>query len=107
MERETGGLSAAELADLAGVTKAEVDRLVGLGILVAWGRSGGGLQGDLVAERLELADVVAFATLGVDAGVVEARTKIGRSTLRGTSHPELRLGALLQLTGPGDAGGQA
>src|SRR5215213_2846551 len=35
-------------------------------------RSGGGLEGDLVAERLELADVVALAAFGVDAGVVEA-----------------------------------
>jgi len=35
METETGGLSAAELADLAGVTEAEIDRLVALGILVA------------------------------------------------------------------------
>jgi class 3 adenylate cyclase len=35
METETGGLSVAELADLAGVTEAEIDRLVDLGILVA------------------------------------------------------------------------
>jgi hypothetical protein len=35
-------------------------------------RSGGGLQGDLVAEGFELADVVALLALRVDAGVVEA-----------------------------------
>jgi hypothetical protein len=37
-----------------------------------WWRSGGGLEGDLVAERFELTDVVALGALGVDAGVVEA-----------------------------------
>jgi hypothetical protein len=41
-----------------------------------WGRSGGGLQGDLVAQRLQLADVVALAALGVDAALVEARAQI-------------------------------
>jgi adenylate cyclase len=35
MEAELGALSAAELADLAGVTEAEIGRLVDLGILVA------------------------------------------------------------------------
>jgi adenylate cyclase len=35
METELGALSAAELADLAGVTEAEIGRLVDLGILVA------------------------------------------------------------------------
>ena len=38
--------------------------------------SGGGLEGDPVAEGLELADVVALGTLSVDAGVVEAGPKI-------------------------------
>jgi hypothetical protein len=32
MEAEMDALSASELADLAGVTEAEVDRMVGLGI---------------------------------------------------------------------------
>ncbi len=36
------------------------------------GRSDGGLQGDLVAESLQLADMVALAAVGVDTGVVEA-----------------------------------
>ncbi len=35
METQMGALSVAELADLAGVTEAEIDRLVALGILVA------------------------------------------------------------------------
>src|SRR5215207_8558673 len=38
--------------------------------------SGGGLQGDPVAEGLELADVVALGAVSVDAGVVEAGPKI-------------------------------
>jgi hypothetical protein len=37
---------------------------------------GGGLQGDGVAERFELADVVALGALGVDAGVVEAGAQV-------------------------------
>ena len=39
-------------------------------------RSGGGLQGDSVAECFELAEVVALLALSVDAGVVEAGAKI-------------------------------
>src|SRR5215216_6910885 len=38
--------------------------------------SGGGLQGDLVAEGLQLADVVALGALSVDAGVVEAGAQL-------------------------------
>jgi hypothetical protein len=34
------------------------------------------LEGDRVAQRLQLADVVALAALGVDAGVVTARAKV-------------------------------
>jgi hypothetical protein len=34
------------------------------------------LEGDLVAERLELADVVALGAFGVDAGVVEAGAQV-------------------------------
>jgi adenylate cyclase len=50
------GLSPAELADLAGVAEVEVERLVGLGILVA--RDGGGgpfLEGDVPKVRLAVA----------------------------------------------------
>jgi hypothetical protein len=34
------------------------------------------LEGDLVAERFELADVVALAAISVATGVVEARAKV-------------------------------
>ena len=40
------------------------------------GRSGGGFQGDLVAEGLQLADVVALGAFGTDAGVVEAGAEV-------------------------------
>src|SRR5215208_2129723 len=39
-------------------------------------RSGGGFQGDLVAEGLQRADVVALGALGVDPGVVGAGAQI-------------------------------
>src|SRR5215469_9857660 len=39
--------------------------------------SGGGFEGDLVAEGFELADVVALAAFGVDAGVVEVAAQVG------------------------------
>ena len=38
--------------------------------------SGGGLEGDLVAEGLELADVVALGAFGTDPGVVEANAEV-------------------------------
>ena len=38
--------------------------------------SGGGFEGDLVAEGLELADVVALGALSVDAAVVEAGAQV-------------------------------
>src|SRR4029453_14181531 len=40
------------------------------------GRSGGGFEGDLVAEGLQLADVVALGALRTDAGVVEAGAQV-------------------------------
>jgi hypothetical protein len=40
METDVGALSASKLAELAGATKAQVERLVGLGVLVA--RDGAG-----------------------------------------------------------------
>ena len=44
---------------------------------VEWlGGSGGGLQGDLVAEGFEFADVVAFLTFWVDPGVVVAGAEV-------------------------------
>jgi adenylate cyclase len=48
-------LSASELADLAGVTEAEVDRLVGLGVLVARDGAGPFLETDVPKVRLATA----------------------------------------------------
>ena len=47
------GLSAAELANLAGVTAAEVERMVGLGILVARDGAGPFLESDV--QKVQLA----------------------------------------------------
>src|SRR4029450_8434387 len=48
--------------------------------MVRWlpgdGRSGGGFEGDLVAEHLQLADVVALGALSVEAGVIEANAEV-------------------------------
>ena len=41
------------------------------------GWSGGSFEGDGVAECFELADVVAAAAVGVDAGGVEPGTEVG------------------------------
>ncbi len=55
MGTEMGALSAAELAGLAGVTQAEVERLVGLGILVARDGVGPFLAADAQKVRLAMA----------------------------------------------------
>ncbi len=39
------------------------------------------MQGDLIAERFELADVVALAAFSVDAGVVEAGSQVVEADL--------------------------
>ena len=49
------GLSAAALADLAGVTEAEVARLVGLGVLVPRDGAGPFLEADVQKVRLATA----------------------------------------------------
>jgi adenylate cyclase len=49
------GLSAAELADLAGVTRGEVERLVGLGILAARDGAGPFTEADVPKVRLAVA----------------------------------------------------
>jgi adenylate cyclase len=66
---EMGALSAAELADLAGVTPAEVDRLVGLGILVARDGAGPFLAAD--AQKVRLATACEQAGLPMD-GIASA-----------------------------------
>jgi adenylate cyclase len=55
METEMGALSASELADLAGVAEAEVDRMVGLGILAARDGAGPFLAADVQKVRLATA----------------------------------------------------
>src|SRR5437773_10001790 len=63
------GLSAAELADLAGVTEAEVERLVDLGILVTRDRAGPFLAAD--AQKIRLATACEQAGLPM-AGIAAA-----------------------------------
>jgi adenylate cyclase len=63
------GLSAAELADLAGVTEAEVERLVDLGILVTRDGSGPFLAAD--AQKIRLATACEQAGLPM-AGIAAA-----------------------------------
>jgi len=55
MATETGALSASALADLAGVTEAEVDRLVGLGVLAARDGADPFLAADVQKVRLATA----------------------------------------------------
>ena len=55
METDVGALSATELAELAGATKAEVERMVGLGILVARDRAGPFRATDVQKVRLAAA----------------------------------------------------
>src|SRR6266540_2047797 len=69
METEMGALSASELADLAGVTEAEVDRMVGLGILVARDSAGPFLASD--AQKVRLAVACEQAGLPMD-GIASA-----------------------------------
>jgi adenylate cyclase len=68
------GLSAAGLADLAGVTEAEVQRLVDLGILVARDRAGPFLAAD--AQKIRLATACEQAGLpmaGIAAAIQQGR----------------------------------
>src|SRR6266511_1931199 len=69
MGTEMGALSAAELAGLAGVTQAEVERLVGLGILVARDGAGPFLAAD--AQKVRLATACEQAGLPMD-GIASA-----------------------------------
>jgi adenylate cyclase len=69
MDAETGALSASELADLAGVTEAEVDRMVGLGILLPRDGEGPFLATD--AQKVRLATACEQAGLPMD-GIASA-----------------------------------
>jgi adenylate cyclase len=71
---EMGALSASELADLAGVTEAEVDRLVGLGILVARDGAGPFLAAD--AQKVRLA--TACEQAGLPMGGIASAIRAGR-----------------------------
>ena len=70
------GLSAAGLADLAGVTEAEVERLVELGILVARDSPGRFLETDVPKVRLAIAWQRAAAD-GRDRGGHPGRSAVG------------------------------
>jgi adenylate cyclase len=72
MGTEMGALSASELADLAGVTEAEVDRLVGLGILVAGDGAGPFLATD--AQKVRLATACEQAGLPMEGIASAIRT---------------------------------
>src|ERR671931_1049109 len=74
MDAERGALSASELADLAGVTEAEVDRLVGLGILVARDGPSPFLPAD--AQKVRLATACEQAGLPMDG--IAAAIRAGR-----------------------------
>src|SRR6266566_602367 len=74
MDTEMSALSAAELADLVGVTKAEVDRLVGLGILVARDGAGPFLETDV--QKVRLATACEQAGLPLDG--IAAAIRVGR-----------------------------
>lgn len=69
MKTEMGALSASELADLAGVTEAEVDRLVGLGIVMARDEAGPFRAAD--AQKVRLATACEQAGLPMD-GIASA-----------------------------------
>jgi adenylate cyclase len=69
MEAEMDALSASDLADLAGVTEAEVDRLVGLGILVVRDGAGPFLAADV--QKIRLATACERAGLPMD-GIASA-----------------------------------
>src|SRR5947199_2397950 len=74
METGTGALSASELGDLAGVTEAEVDRMVGLGVLVARDGAGPFLAAD--AQKVRLA--TACEQAGLPMAGIAAAIRAGR-----------------------------
>src|SRR6266536_3249599 len=74
METEIGALSASELADLVGVTAVEVERLVGLGVLVARDGAGPFLETDV--QKVRLATACQRAGLPMEA--IAAAVRAGR-----------------------------
>src|SRR6266487_4271214 len=77
MDTEMRALSASELAALVGVTKAEVDRLVGLGILVARDGAGPFLETDVQKVRL----ATACEQAGLPLAGIAAPIRVGRLSL--------------------------
>ncbi|HEV8374197.1 MAG TPA: hypothetical protein VGR68_13440 [Actinomycetota bacterium] len=74
METDRGALSATELAELAGATKAEVERMVGLGILVA--RDGAGPFRATDVQKVRLAAACERAGLPMEG--IAAAIRAGR-----------------------------
>ena len=71
-------LSAAELADLAGTTVTEVERLVGLGILVARDGDGPFLAADVQKVRLaEACERAGLPMVGIASAIREGRLSFG------------------------------
>ncbi|HEX8928383.1 MAG TPA: hypothetical protein VGA45_05655, partial [Actinomycetota bacterium] len=78
-------LSASELADLAGVTRADVQRAVGLGVLVARDGAGPFLETDVQKVRL----AVACERAGLPMDAIAAAVREGRLSfafLEGTAY---------------------
>jgi adenylate cyclase len=74
METEARRLSASELADLAGVAQAEVDRMVGLGVLLARDGPGPFLEADV--QKVRLAEACERAGLPLEG--IGAAIRAGR-----------------------------
>jgi adenylate cyclase len=74
METDVGALSASELAELAGATEAEVERMVGLGVLVARDGAGPFRAADVAKVRL----AVACEQAGLPMAGIAAAIRAGR-----------------------------
>src|SRR5580700_7039080 len=66
-----------KIGELVGARQRPAERLAEPGC--RGGGSGGGLEGDGVAEGFELADVVLLAALGVDAGGIVAGAEVAEA----------------------------
>src|SRR6266540_2729584 len=97
MDTEMRALSASELAALVGVTKAEVDRLVGLGILVARDGAGPFLETDVQKVRLATACEQTGVPLDVLGGALESMGFARMAPDELIRQDELEVVPLLQL----------
>src|SRR6266508_1323312 len=89
MERDMGPLSAAGLAELAGATEAEVERMIDLGILVPRDGAGPFLATDV--QKIRLATACEEAGLPME-GIASPRSS-GRAGCRSRSWRPPRTGA--------------